>query len=187
MRNVFAWADAQGQMTTNTGQGANTAIEDVALLTNMLHGLLGERRDKKPSYAEVEALLQRFYKQRLPRLRTFEALARSMVRVHDQTTLRQRLMARYVMPYMSRLITSRVFRMLVNGPILDYLPPKRTEHPGWEKYKEKPGGNAGAHRAFPLLGLAALAAASAWYGWVPRGLLSWVPRDLSGWQRLAFY
>lgn len=166
-------------MTINTGQGANSAIEDVAHLTNMLHGLLGERREKKPSQAEIEALLQQFCKERLPRMRVIDSLSRATVRTHAQVTFRQRLLTRYVMPYLGGLVQARIFAILASGPILNYLPPKGTEFPGWEKYREKKKKSSTGIQVAVLLAVAALVAASAWYGWGPQ--------DWPGWRRVAFH
>ena len=143
----------------------------------MLHSLLGESREKKPSHAEIETLLQQFYKQRLPRLRAIDSLARTTVRTHAQMTLSQRLLTRYVMPHLGHLVQDRIFRLLTSGPLLNYLPPKGTQFPGWEKYREKKG-NAGGAQVAGLLSVAALVAASAWYGWGPQ--------DWPGLQRIAF-
>lgn len=165
-------------MTINTGQGANTSIEDVAQLTNMLHSVLGKHRDKKPNYTEIEALLQQFYKERLPRIRVLDSLARTTVRVHAQVTLRQRLLSRYVMPYLGGFVHTKVFTILASGPVLDYLPPKGTEFPAWEQYREKKG-NTGVRVTVLLLSVAALVVASAWYGWGPK--------DWPGLQRVAFH
>lgn len=159
-------------MTINFGQGANSAIEDVTQLANMLHDLLGEAREKKPSYEVIDAALQQFYKQRLPRLRTVARFAASTCRVHAQASAVQRFLSRYVMPRFGTIVHAKVFSLIAAAPYLTFLPLKRTSFPGWNLGEPRKG-SSGLWMAATTLALLALAAASVTYGWKLTGWLNW--------------
>ncbi|KAM4067154.1 FAD binding domain-containing protein [Hirsutella rhossiliensis] len=60
--------DSMHKMTVNLGQGANCAIEDVAVLSNLLRDCLGKKNATKPTYKELDALLRRFNHMHLSRV-----------------------------------------------------------------------------------------------------------------------
>lgn len=150
-------------MTINLGQGANCAMEDVTVFCNMLHRLLEEKREKKPSYSEIDALLRRFNKEHLPRASTIVETSRLTTRVHAQVGPSQRIMSRYVVPYLGKLLQGKPLGLIANGPTLDFLPLKRASFPGWERYRAKKGGAGLWVVAF--LSLSLLAAAATTYRW----------------------
>lgn len=159
-------------MTINLGQGANCAIEDVTVLSNMLHSFLDEPREKKPTYSEIDSLLRRFNKEHLPRAAAIVETSRLTTRVHAQVGPSQRFMSRWVVPYFGKLFQGRPLGLIANGPVLDFLPLKRTSFPGWARYRAKKRSGSGSSRcgaafwiaAFLSLSLLAVAAAAT-YGW----------------------
>lgn len=130
-------ADSLLQMTVNLGQGANCAIEDVAVLCNLLDDLLKEKGKEKPSGQEVDALLRRFNTVHLPRASEITAMSWFTTRVHARDGFVRTMLGRYVATNLGSLLEGRPFKMIANASSLAFLPLPRTSSPGWEKYRDK--------------------------------------------------
>lgn len=148
-------------MTINLGQGANCAIEDVAVLTNMLNDCLKSKIGEKPSGQELEALLHRFNKIHLPRVSLICSMSWLMTRVHARDGLIRKLAGRYGLPYLGAVFEGRPFRMIANAEKLDFLPVPRTSSPGWTMYKTKKTKSRGGR--WIVLFSASLLLALLWY------------------------
>lgn len=127
-------------MTINLGQGANCAIEDVAVLSNLLHDLLLENKDIKPKSREIDALLRHFNDMHLSRVSHICDMSWMIARVHARDGLVRKIIGRYVMPYLGARFEGRPFRMIANAEALNFLPLPRSSFPGWEIYRSKDGG-----------------------------------------------
>lgn len=122
-------------MTINLGQGANCAIEDAAVLTNLLNNSLAATKEAKPSDQEVDALLRQFNKRHLERATHIYGLSRLVTRAHARDGFLLSLVGRYVLPYFDERFQSRPFKMIAAAAALDFLPLPRRSFPGWEKYR----------------------------------------------------
>ncbi|KAK8004901.1 FAD binding monooxygenase [Apiospora arundinis] len=162
---VVCIGDSVHKMTINLGQGANCAIEDVTVFCNMLHRMLAEKREKKPSYSEIDTLLRRFNKEHLPRASAIVETSRLTTRVHAQVGPSQRIMSRWVVPYFGKLLQGKPLGLIANGPVLDFLPLKRTSFPGWERYRARRGSRGAGFWITAFLSLSLLAFAATTYGW----------------------
>lgn len=127
-------------MTINFGQGANCAIEDVAVLSNLIHELLLENKGMKPTFRDIEVLLRRFNRMHLSRVSDIFNMSWLVARVHAQDGLLRKIIGRYVMPYFGGRFNSRPFKMIADAAALDFLPLPRSSFPGWKMYKSKEGG-----------------------------------------------
>lgn len=134
---VVCIGDSIHKMTVNLGQGANCAMEDVAVLSNLLHERLGQKEKGKPSGQEVEALLRRFNKIHLPRVVEICGMAAMTARIHSRDGLVRKIIGRYGMPYLGFLFEARPFGMIAGAASLDFIPLPRSEFFGWEKYNLK--------------------------------------------------
>ncbi|KAI9152364.1 FAD binding domain-containing protein [Paramyrothecium foliicola] len=127
--------DSMHKMTVNLGQGANCAIEDVAVLSNLLRGYLAEKKGAEPTEQELEALLCRFNHNHLPRVSRLYDMSWLIARVHARDGFTRKLIGRYVMPHFGERFESRPFGMIADAAALDFLPLPRAAFPGWNKYK----------------------------------------------------
>lgn len=126
-------------MTVNLGQGANCAIEDVAVLTNLLNECLVGNKDKRPSGRQLDALLRRFNRIHLPRVSNIYDASWLVARVHARDGLARKVIGRYIMPYLGSRFESRPFTMIANAAALDFLPLPRSSFPGWDEFKTGAG------------------------------------------------
>ncbi|KAJ0159890.1 FAD-dependent urate hydroxylase [Colletotrichum tanaceti] len=162
---VLCIGDSIHKMTVNLGQGANCAIEDVAILTNLLSQRLWSKRGAKPSGQELDALLRRFNEIHLSRVSHIYDTSWLIARVHARDGFVRKIIGRYVMPYFGHRFESRPFNMIANAAALDFLPLPRSSFPGWEKYKSKESKPAGPWTVVSrsILLLVGLAILSAWW------------------------
>lgn len=126
-------------MTVNLGQGANCAIEDVAVLTNLLKRALEGKADKHLSHTEIDDLLHHFNKSHLSRVSQICNAAWLTARVHARDGLVPKIVGRYGMPFFGGLFERRPFNMIADAAALDFLPLPRSNFTGWEMYKSKSG------------------------------------------------
>lgn len=124
-------------MTINLGQGANCAIEDVAVLSNLLRDFLAKKESTKPTYQELEGLLRHFNRVHLSRVAQIYAMSRTVSRVHAQDGLLRAIIGRYLMPCFAGRFESRPFNMIADAAALDFIPLPRSSFPGWKRYRSK--------------------------------------------------
>ncbi|OLN95509.1 2-heptyl-3-hydroxy-4(1H)-quinolone synthase 2 [Colletotrichum chlorophyti] len=161
---VVCIGDSIHKMTVNLGQGANCAVEDVAVLTNLLNECLVNTKNAKPSGHELDALLRRFKRIHLPRVTHIYNTSYLIARVHARDGFTRKLIGRYIMPYFGNLFESRPFNMIADAAALDFLPLPQSSFPGWEKYKSK-ANKTGSQTVVlqSMLLCIALAAVSVWW------------------------
>ncbi|KAG5788082.1 hypothetical protein H9Q69_012847 [Fusarium xylarioides] len=135
---VVCIGDSMHKMTVNLGQGANCAIEDVAVLSNLLRELL--TKDLKPTSRDIDVLLRRFNDMHFSRVSHIYNMSWLVARVHARDGLLRKMIGRYVMPYFGRRFESRPFNMIADAAALDFLPLPRSSYSGWKMYKSKDGG-----------------------------------------------
>lgn len=119
-------------------------MESAAALANQLHDILHVQRNPKPSETEIEALLQSFSKPRVARTKGMLNTASTMTRMQTGQGLFNRLLSRYVMPYLltDRLPPSLAREVMVEAEKLSFVPlPKRAHTRGW-RLSSSEGGQA---------------------------------------------
>ncbi|RDA95877.1 hypothetical protein CP533_5188 [Ophiocordyceps camponoti-saundersi (nom. inval.)] len=129
---VVCIGDSIHKMGINLGQGANCAIEDVAVLTNLLRESL---TTKKPSNKDLENLLRRFQHVRYPRVSRISNVSWTVVRVHARDGLIMKMIGRYLMPYLGERLDGQALRLIEGAAALDFLPLPRDSFPGWKKHE----------------------------------------------------
>ncbi|KAH7028242.1 FAD binding domain-containing protein [Macrophomina phaseolina] len=132
--------DSIHKMTINLGQGANCAIEDVAVLSNLLHNALKGNMEQELSDQEIEALLQRFNKTHLPRVSLIQQMSWLVTRIHAREGRVRAWLGRYVTPYLGGRLDGRLFGMIADAAKLDFLPLPRASFSGWEAYRNRRSG-----------------------------------------------
>jgi hypothetical protein len=129
-----------------TGQGANTAIESAATLSNLLHASLTAADFTKLPTAHVVSLLHIFEKRRLERTTVIALLAATACRLSLLAGVVNVLVVRCTMPWMEKVVPVMV--AAVNPSILElnYVPPAQPSdnplRPGsgllWDLWKLSP-------------------------------------------------
>lgn len=107
-------------MTPNIGQGANTAMEAAAGLTNMLHAITQD--DKLPSSDIIEQALTALTTKHRKRLDAMHMESRWITRLESCQGRMTTAFARYIAPYCGDLFALGVVRNSYNGEVLQFLP-----------------------------------------------------------------
>ncbi|KAJ5505024.1 hypothetical protein N7463_007898, partial [Penicillium fimorum] len=90
--------DSMHKMAPNSGQGANSAIEDIAGLLNALK----DSFSNPSGPVDLEARLSQFNAMRLKRIKKVDRHARLLVRFHTQDSLLYKIIGRHIVPRCSR-------------------------------------------------------------------------------------
>ncbi|KAK2877272.1 hypothetical protein FQN49_001277 [Arthroderma sp. PD_2] len=115
--------DSVSKMTPNMGQGANTAVESAAALSNGLRALLNKQNGtQKPSGQDIDALLTKFNSKQLERLSGIHNESRLITRMEACDGPIKTFLARHIAPYCGDLVSLNVARVVTNGVVLDYVP-----------------------------------------------------------------
>lgn len=109
-------------MSPNMGQGANTAIEAVAALTNGLRTLINANYPDKPSERELDNMLDRFNQKQVKRLDTVHGDARYVTRLEALDGKIHWIFARYIMGHCGDLLVGNLARIVAGGGVLDFIP-----------------------------------------------------------------
>lgn len=127
-------------MTVNFGQGANTAIEDVATFANLLWAALEQARKADEAFGtaeQISAFLQRFTEERCPRATSIYNMSAAVTRVHARDGLLRRLYGKYGMPILRGQVVKRLCRLIAGAPSLEFLPKPSRMGPGWVSYRPR--------------------------------------------------
>lgn len=106
-------------MTPNLGAGGNAAIESAAALANALSKL----PNHAPSLEEIRNALNAFYKKRQLRANVTCDTANSLTRLESLSSLGNKLMAWYALPYLGDIIVDLTTDTSIGAELLDALPP----------------------------------------------------------------
>lgn len=155
------------QMTPNMGQGANSAIENCAMLANYLAKLT-----KSPSSntEDIRRCLQGWQTTVQPRIGGIWHSAGNFTRLEAKATLKDKVTI-YLLPYLRNMILNKSSTLVINSAKLDCLPPPARSFQGTLPYKnlrksedKRDSGNRAMVLGALLVGLVAL-------GWNWRRLL----------------
>ncbi|KAL8689124.1 MAG: hypothetical protein Q9218_005136 [Villophora microphyllina] len=123
---VVCLGDSMHKMTPNIGQGANTAIESAAALTNHLEDLVKARKIQKPTDEQVQECLEAFAHSRIRRARSTVKSSGFLTRLQARDGIFNRLLGRYIIPYAGDFPADHGSSVIRAAPRLDFLPlPRR--------------------------------------------------------------
>ncbi|KOC15798.1 FAD binding monooxygenase [Aspergillus flavus AF70] len=134
---IVCIGDSIHKMTPNIGQGANTAIEDATVLTNLLYDRLSKNGHKKLAQQELLQLLREFQSQRFRRVNKIYQDSRFLVRLHARDGIVKSLLARYIVPYMTELPADLASKSIADSPTIGFLPLPSRSGPGWLQWSRK--------------------------------------------------
>ncbi|RAL12393.1 putative FAD binding monooxygenase [Aspergillus homomorphus CBS 101889] len=119
--------DSVHKMTPNLGQGANSAIEDAAVLANEIRdALVGAQNPTSLSDRAVDALLSRFSTKRLARMTKVYRASKAVVRVQTRQVWLYNLILRHLVPYSGSLPAKQVTKIFEDAAALTFVPlPRR--------------------------------------------------------------
>jgi FAD dependent monooxygenase len=125
-------------MTPNIGQGANSAMEDAATLSNLLHDLLFKKhRMMPPSDMEIDGLLDEFARRRISRVTEIYKASRFLVRFQARDGFFKTLLGRYYAPYARELPADIGSKTIADGASLSFIPLPERSGPGWVEFSAK--------------------------------------------------
>lgn len=116
---MIVWAKSDtSQFNPETGQGANSAIETAAAISNELSRLL--KKTDSPSDDEISATFAQVQEQRFDRVKTLVDRATAAGQADSFATPMDELFARYVMPHLDSVTSlSGLMDEFVDGVRLD--------------------------------------------------------------------
>ncbi|GFF78892.1 FAD/NAD(P)-binding domain-containing protein [Aspergillus udagawae] len=154
--------DSIHKMTPNIGQGANSGIEDAALLASLINHLVNIQAIEQPSNLTVDRMLENFESIRYPRMEKIYRRSKFGVRMHTRDDLFKRVLGRYVIPFTKDRLAVMASQLIVDGAVLDFLPqPKRRSGPGWPKPGNCRDGQNG-HKRIQYILMSIVLVAPAW-------------------------
>ncbi|KAI9369039.1 hypothetical protein BJX61DRAFT_549898 [Aspergillus egyptiacus] len=121
-RRIVCLGDSVSKMSPNMGQGANTAIEAAAALTNGLRKLIMEHSPDKPPERALTAVLEDFNQKQFKRLETVHGDAQFVTRLEALDGKILRFFARHVMGHCGDLLVGNLARIVEKGSVLDFVP-----------------------------------------------------------------
>lgn len=123
-------------MTPNIGQGANTAVEDAAILASLLNRMLkSDSHTNSPKSRDIQKLLQEFQTLRYKRVKDVCRRSWFGARLHTRDDFLKAIIGRYIFPYISsNLVTARTSMAIAGGGLVDYLPAPKRSGVGWVEY-----------------------------------------------------
>jgi hypothetical protein len=101
------------------GQGGNSAIESAAALANHLGILFKSSSSGSISLLDIKSCLDSWQTARQPRASQVWTQANSLTRLEAGATLKDRILAQYLLPFMSQLLIDKMSRTLFGAERLD--------------------------------------------------------------------
>jgi hypothetical protein len=119
-------------MTPNMGQGANSAMENSAMLANYLAKLT-----KTPSCSteDIRRCLQDWQTTVQPRIGGIWHSACDLTRIEAKATLKDKVLI-YLFPYLRNMLLNKTSALIINSAKLDCLPPPARSLQGTIPYKD---------------------------------------------------
>lgn len=118
-------------MTPNIGQGANSGIEDAALLTSLINALFGLKNDQAPSTRSIGQMLQTYQEMRYERIQKIYQRSKFGVRMHTRNDMVKIVAGRYIIPYFQDRLAEMASQVIANGETIDFLPWPERSGSGW--------------------------------------------------------
>lgn len=118
-------------MTPNIGQGANTAIEDAAVLASLINRLARMNKAGTISEANIVSMLQEYQGRRYARGKNTYLRSRFGARLHTRDDWIKALAGRYLLPYIGSFVERKTTGVLAHGDFVDFLPLPQRSGSGW--------------------------------------------------------
>ncbi|KAL5339398.1 FAD/NAD(P)-binding domain-containing protein [Aspergillus crustosus] len=145
---IVLLGDAVHKSTVVTGQGANNAIEDAAVLATLLEKLLTKgnkgNNEQHLDSQEITAILKEFQVLRYARSKTLYERSRLAVRVQTCDSLAKRVIGRYIMPRIKKQIAEAASALMAGGPVIGFLPLSARSLREWKMNASSTGGSGWA-------------------------------------------
>ncbi|CAI7650768.1 unnamed protein product [Penicillium glandicola] len=154
LNRIVILGDSVHKMTPNIGQGANTAIEDVAVLASLINRAVHADSFQTPSESCIETMLQEYKSLRYERAKSTYQRSRFGARFHTRDNWLKALVGRYVFQYVGGLIENRTAKTLAGGDTIDFLP--LPERPETGCVAQLPKGTENPQRPWTLLWVSSL-------------------------------
>ncbi|KAA8644330.1 uncharacterized protein ATNIH1004_008531 [Aspergillus tanneri] len=129
--------DSVHKMTINAGQGANSAIEDTALLSSTLHDLIYSTSPQIPSYLQINRALEKYQARGHNRVKDIYDWSWYIARVHARDGLLNTLISRYYIPYRVNVPADMISGIIADAESIQFLPLPERSGPGWSMYSRK--------------------------------------------------
>lgn len=104
------------------GQGGNSAIESAASLANHITQLVQNSSERKVPLEDIKNCLNEWQTARQPRTKEVLINANSLTRLEACATLKDRLVAYHVLPYIQSYLVDRLAKSLAGAEKLDCIP-----------------------------------------------------------------
>ncbi|KAJ5385123.1 hypothetical protein N7517_003034 [Penicillium concentricum] len=128
---IVLLGDSVHKMTPNIGQGANTAIEDAAVLASLIHRLVHVDGISSISDFHVESILREYRSLRYDPAKSTYERSRFGARFHTRDDWAKAVVGRYVFPFIGGLVEYGTEKVLARGEMIDFLPFPERSGPGW--------------------------------------------------------
>ncbi|KAJ5952967.1 uncharacterized protein N7479_011380 [Penicillium vulpinum] len=155
LNRIVLLGDSVHKMTPNIGQGANTAIEDVAVLASLIKRVVSADALHKPSETCIETMLREYKNLRYERVKSTYQRSRFGARFHTRDNWLKAIVGRYVFQYVNGLVEKQTAKTLAGGDSIDYLPRPERLQTGCEIQLHK--GQKDPQRQWKLLWVSSLA------------------------------
>ncbi|GAQ12100.1 hypothetical protein ALT_9421 [Aspergillus lentulus] len=151
---IVCIGDSMHKMAPNTGQGANSAVEDAAALVNRLHRALRAAPDGSSlSSGEIDDLLEEFNRSRYRRVREIYQGSRMVVRLQARQNLFLKFLGRYYLPFRGEVAADAASKIIAPAEHLDFLPVATRSGAGWHQFKPGQSGTALIPCLYPVVAL----------------------------------
>ncbi|KAJ5948641.1 hypothetical protein N7454_001948, partial [Penicillium verhagenii] len=128
---IVLLGDSVHKMTPNIGQGANTAIEDAAVLASLINQAVHADENPSPSKASIESMLREYRSIRYDRAKSTYQRSRFGARFHTRDDWIKALGGRYIFLFIGALVERATSKVLATGELVDFLPLPERSGPGW--------------------------------------------------------
>lgn len=131
----------QSQMTADLGLGANIAVEDAVILSNILHRNLKDNPNHHPTQAELTSMFAEYQEKQYDRVKGFADVSGKATRAHSYDSLLGKLFATRISPLLYEMQFKSLAMAWAKAPKLDYVPVRTIDEsaPGWLLAKEEEG------------------------------------------------
>ncbi|KAL2820990.1 hypothetical protein BDW59DRAFT_174313 [Aspergillus cavernicola] len=122
---VVLMGDAARKMTVNLGQGANSAMEDAALLSTLLEQTIKTRpADSKcqPTDDQIKRLFKEYQTQRYARTNSLYQRSRFSVRLQTRDDPMKAFLGRFLLPHATTYACYIASKMVADGAVVGFLP-----------------------------------------------------------------
>ncbi|KAJ5748643.1 uncharacterized protein N7511_010339, partial [Penicillium nucicola] len=132
---IVLLGDSVHKMTPNIGQGANTAIEDAAVLASLIHRLVHVDGIPSISQAHIESMLREYRRLRYEPAKSTYERSRFGARFHTRDDWVKAFAGRYVFPFIGGFVERGTAKVLSRGKwSISFHSPNDPGRAGFKKF-----------------------------------------------------